>query len=74
MHRRRHATRRRLRIGHEPADVWYVGNSLIHDIAAARAAGMPAIWYNATAQPSTEPVPDATVSSWTEFNELIAHI
>ena len=40
------------RIGRAPFDVWYVGNSLFHDIATARAAGMPAIWYNTTGQPS----------------------
>src|SRR5262249_9362532 len=31
-------------IGVEPADIWFIGDSLIADVSGARATGMTAIW------------------------------
>ena len=59
------------RIGFRPADVWYVGNSIEHDIAGARNAGMPAIWYNAVNSDLCAPTPDAAISSWSDFTRLL---
>jgi len=44
-------------IGHQPGDVWYVGNSIENDLVAANRAGMPAIWYNAVNQTPAPPAP-----------------
>lgn len=32
------------RIGVEPADIWFIGDSLVADVAGAQATGMTAIW------------------------------
>jgi FMN phosphatase YigB (HAD superfamily) len=59
------------KIGYHPSDVWYVGNSIPHDIVAARAAGMPAIWYNASEQQPEEPTPDTEIKSWSQLHQMI---
>jgi len=59
------------RLGFEPADLWYVGNSLRYDVAGARNAGMGAVWYNRIHAPCDGTAPDAEVRSWREFLGLV---
>jgi putative hydrolase of the HAD superfamily len=51
------------RIGAEPADIWFVGDSLIADVSGARATGMTAVWL-----PGTDEAPpgsaDLIASDW----------
>ena len=56
--------------------VWYVGNSVYHDVGGAAAAGIPVIWYNEDGEDPSDhgpdaAVPDYTVSSWREVTPLI---
>ena len=62
------------RLGLDPAQVWYVGNSIEHDVTAARRAGMPAIWYNGADSPSSSPTPDATISSWQNLTQILGQL
>jgi putative hydrolase of the HAD superfamily len=32
------------RIGEEPSDIWFIGDSLVADVSGARATGMTAVW------------------------------
>ena len=56
--------------------VWYIGNSVYHDVGGATAAGLPVIWYNEDGEELAEvathgEVPTHTVSSWTGAEALI---
>ena len=59
------------KLGFDPADIWYVGNSAHYDVAAARNAGMGAIWYNHAEDPNDGPEPHVEIKTWAEFVELI---
>jgi HAD superfamily hydrolase (TIGR01549 family) len=52
-------------------NIWYVGNSAHYDVAAARNAGMGAIWYNRVDDPNDGPEPHVEVKSWAEFVDLV---
>lgn len=52
-------------------NIWYVGNSAHYDVAAARNAGMGAIWYNRVDAPNDGPEPHVEVKSWAEFVDLV---
>ena len=55
-----------VRLGVPAEDVWVVGDRLDTDVAAAKAAGMTAVWLRPTEQQdSTEP--DLTVRDWMEL-------
>ena len=41
------------RLGLAPADIWFVGDHLVYDIAGAKGAGMTALWYSSPTQPAT---------------------
>ncbi len=61
----------RLRLG--PSQVVMVGNSLAHDIAGARAAGIGSIWVNRVREvPASSSAPDATITSLSELPTLLA--
>ncbi|MBI4559378.1 MAG: HAD family hydrolase [Candidatus Hydrogenedentes bacterium] len=62
------------KLGVEPQHVWFVGDSLKHDIAGAQSVGMTAIWYNPDRAPSSEPLPDATISEWSELGVLLRQV
>ncbi len=51
------------RIGAAPADIWFIGDSLIADVSGARATGMAAIWLpgNDDAPPGSA---DLIASDW----------
>ena len=57
----------------DPEEIWYAGNSLVHDIAGAQKAGMAGIWYNRYAESeSTEVQPEAEIHHWDELASLLA--
>lgn len=58
------------KLGLAPNDVWYVGDSIQHDIQGAKSAGMTAVWFNPNEQEATVK-PDAVIYSWSEFESLI---
>ncbi len=61
------------RMGLRASQAWYAGDRPDFDVAAARAAGMTAVWYAAAAggtQPAA-PIPDFTVRSWDELAALL---
>ncbi len=60
------------RTGIDAADAVYVGDSLVDDVAGARAAGMRAVWVNRSgAANPTAIVPDAEVRSLLELAEVL---
>lgn len=60
------------KLGFEPSDLWYVGNSIRYDVAGALNAGMGAIWYNRIKAPGDDGTkPDAEVHGWREFLDLV---
>ena len=63
------------RLGVAPRGIWFVGDRLDKDVAGAKAAGMTAVWFRASASP--EPAehapfvtPDAEAHSWGELLAL----
>jgi len=59
-------------LGLTPADIWFLGDTLEADVAGARAAGLPAVWYNRRRQPALPGIePDATVAGWPQYVELV---
>lgn len=59
------------RLGRRPEAVWFVGDSLRHDIAGARGVGMTAIWYNPTGYTAEAIHPDAEIRDWAELPALL---
>jgi FMN phosphatase YigB (HAD superfamily) len=60
-----------VRLGVDPSEIWFVGDRLDTDVAAARAAGMQPVWLRPpNAAPSTEP--DLSVASWDELVRELA--
>jgi putative hydrolase of the HAD superfamily len=60
-------------LGLEPACVWHVGDSLVHDVAGARNAGLRSAWLNRRQlSPAAEaPSPDHEITTLTELVELL---
>ena len=55
----------------DPAEVWFIGDTLHADIAGAQKAGLQAVWYNRRRQErQSEIVPDAEIADWSEFVAL----
>jgi len=59
------------KLGFANQDIWYVGNSAHYDVAAARNAGMGAIWYNRVEDPNDGPEPHVEIKSWDAFVDLV---
>lgn len=59
------------KLGVNPADAWYVGNTPQYDIAGAHNAGMGAVWYNRSDAPLDGPEPHVELKNWREFLFLI---
>jgi putative hydrolase of the HAD superfamily len=59
------------RLGFQPAEIWFVGDSYKKDVLGARNAGMNAVWYN----PQRAPVPDnestVQIADWDAFPALV---
>ena len=60
------------RLGIEPEDVWFIGDSPAHDVAGAKTAGMTAIAYRPDGDVSTEHAPDAVLRHWDGLAALLA--
>lgn len=62
------------RLGFEPGETWYVGDSLEWDVKGSHAAGMTPVWYNRR----NEPVPPGfafyEVKTWKEFIGLLSRM
>jgi putative hydrolase of the HAD superfamily len=61
------------RLSLEPADVWHVGDSLLHDVAGAHNAGLRSVWYNyrgRTLEPH-HPQPHYEIASLTDLLALL---
>ena len=59
-----------MRLGIEPSEIWYVGDSLENDMVGAKQCDMSAVWYNKRQQERGDISVDAEVRSWKEFLEL----
>ncbi|NIA13923.1 MAG: HAD-IA family hydrolase [Nitrospiraceae bacterium] len=59
------------RLGIEPQDVWFIGDSPAHDIAGAKAAGMTAIAYSPNGDVSADPAPHAVLRHWDDLAPLL---
>ncbi len=57
----------------EPEGVWHVGDSLITDVAGAKAAGLTAVWLNRRGllRKEGDPEPDLEISSLKELPALL---
>lgn len=59
--------------------VWYVGNSVYHDVGGANRAGMPVVWYNEDGERLADQAqngesPDREVACWTDLAQLMAEL
>jgi len=59
------------KLGCEPPDIWFVGDSLKWDIAGALGVGMTAIWCNRNGLPPQGICPSAEIASWEQLAALI---
>ena len=59
------------KLGVERSATWFVGDNLENDIAGANEAGLFSVWYSPNENESGRIEPNATISSWLEFEELI---
>lgn len=53
-----------------PEDLWFIGDSLFHDVGGARGSGMVSVWYNPQDADCGDYCPDVTVAHWSEVQEL----
>jgi putative hydrolase of the HAD superfamily len=59
------------RLGLDPRHVWFLGDSLVFDVAGARAVGMPAVWYNPHGGDAGAVRPDAELRAWDALGSLL---
>ncbi len=59
------------RLGLDPRDVWFIGDSLTFDVGGARSVGMTAIWYNTRGLAAEGPEAHAEIRDWREFGDLL---
>jgi putative hydrolase of the HAD superfamily len=61
------------KLGVAPEQVWHVGDSLISDVAGAKAAGLTAVWLNRRGlkREDAQPEPDYEVASLSELLPLL---
>jgi putative hydrolase of the HAD superfamily len=59
------------RLGLEPDEIWFIGDSLESDVAGSRAAGMTPLWYNPKDKLCNSNPRPAMVRSWEEFGKLL---
>jgi putative hydrolase of the HAD superfamily len=61
---------RQLGVAAEPT--WMIGDSLVRDIAGAKAVGMKTVWINRTGEPPDDNlVPDAEIRDLTELEKIV---
>ena len=59
------------RMNLEPADIWYVGDTLEYDIKGALLSGLYPVWYNPEGKMKTFECDCLEVRSWSEFVEKL---
>lgn len=59
------------KLGLNPWDIAFIGDSLKYDVAGASQAGMTAIWYNPHGLPAEDVHPDADLRDWAELGRLV---
>jgi putative hydrolase of the HAD superfamily len=59
------------RLGLEPRDVWFIGDSLANDMVGAAAPGMGRIWYNPDGQAGDGTAIEAEIRDWLELTGLL---
>jgi len=57
--------------GHNPDEIWFVGDWIRHDIVGAQGAGMTGVWYNPNEAPAEDIVPDIEIKSLLEIPERL---
>ena len=58
------------KLGTEPGDTWFVGDSPAFDVDGAKAAGMVSVLYAPLERPPGAAA-DLEISSWTELSERL---
>ena len=61
------------KLGVAPGEAWHVGDSLVTDVAGARAAGLTAVWLNRDGirREEGQPAPDHEITRLTELLPLL---
>jgi putative hydrolase of the HAD superfamily len=64
------------KVGCDPSEAVFVGDSLTEDIAGAKAAGLRAVWVNRAGQPlsSEDPAPNAEIVRLSDLPQVIADL
>jgi putative hydrolase of the HAD superfamily len=58
----------------DPSEIWFIGNSIDHDVAGANTAGLFSVWYNRLGEESDSHRPDLEVKSWFEFQSILKNL
>jgi len=59
------------RLSMSPGDIWFIGNSLSHDINGALGVGMGAVWYNREKNPGRPNGQCLEIKDWHDFLRLL---
>lgn len=59
------------KLGFPPEGIWFVGDSLFHDVGGAQDSGMVSVWYNTQNGDGGGYCPDAIITHWREVQELL---
>ena len=59
------------KLGTDPQETWFIGDSISMDIVGAESVGMTAFWYNPSREPTKGVTPKNEISSWKEFIQII---
>lgn len=55
----------------QSSEIWFIGNSLEHDVRGAADAGIEAIWYNPSASADDTSAPVRQVIHWDELTNML---
>ena len=59
------------KLGIEPADIWFIGDTFEADIVGASNAGMTPVWYNRKRSTAPLPVAHLDIHAWAELKGLM---
>ena len=59
------------KLGLDPDEIWFAGDTLRQDIVGAMDAGMTAVWYNPGGASAGAYTPDVEIRHWDEFPERL---
>ena len=60
------------KLGVDPPELWFVGDSPVYDVAGAANAGIVSVLYRTQGAHPPSPAPDLQVASWQELGEVFA--